>query len=484
MIAVLLLMELALTTLVLGLAWISIGASPWPPPLAALLPGPAGLLAGRLVPYRWRRWHWFDPAWWGAVVAVLALLAEGINQVAPGAVSGARWNIAFFIGLALFWRGWVLAEGWIEREGVEAEVQTGLIASLVLLAALQWAWPGAGLLPAVMVVVCGLVTLGLARRAERRSPGARTESEWLLLLGVLVVAVILAAGAAVGGVTPDLLGTMAGQALQTVAALGAAGASFWGWLRGLFPQMSAPSPDGRAPAGGDPMAGLPRSTASWPDLPVPPGWVLEVAIIFFGFVLAGLLVRYLLAKRPRHLSGLFLIGRRQVGAAPISEAPNFSWQSWWRLLLANLLAWLRGPRAAAGEERRRGEDRAAKASPEERSIRGQYRRFLTGLKHVGIVPSPATTPLELAQRLGTVKPALHETVTVLTRLYVDARYGETPPGRREVGAMRASVDKAIALLNQREEIVPEEEPARTRPRYSDEDDEWPRRDRPASWTRW
>src|SRR4051794_13583061 len=114
-------MELCLTSMFVGWLWVAMTASPWPMPLVALLPGIGGFVAGRVIPYPWRRLGWFDAAWWGTVSIFVAFLAELANVTAPVRASGGRWNLLFAVGLILAWRGWVLAEGWLDREMLETE---------------------------------------------------------------------------------------------------------------------------------------------------------------------------------------------------------------------------------------------------------------------------------------------------------------------------------------------------------------------------
>src|SRR5262245_52494162 len=218
-------MELAIVSLLLGWVWVVIAASPWPAPWAVLLAGPFALIGGGMVPYAWRRATWFDGLWWAIVAVVVALLAEAGNVFWPGISSGARWNVQFVAGLLVAWRAWALAEGWIDRDLVESEMQIGTLVVMGILLMLIWIAPGGGLVPAVTFVAAGLVGLGIARRAERRDPRASLESDWLVLVAGLVLLIVLVAVVTVALVTPELLLALYEQAQAGFfAALGAIGA--------------------------------------------------------------------------------------------------------------------------------------------------------------------------------------------------------------------------------------------------------------------
>ena len=131
MVVCVLIMELCLTSLLVGWLWVAVALSVWPAPFVALLPAVGGLAAGKLIPYPWRRVSGFDAAWWGIVSIVVAFLAELGNVYAEGRPSNMRWALLFTFGLILAWRGWVLAEGWLERETIETEFQIGTIFGLL-----------------------------------------------------------------------------------------------------------------------------------------------------------------------------------------------------------------------------------------------------------------------------------------------------------------------------------------------------------------
>ena len=283
----LMLMELSIVTLILGWVWVVIAGSSWPAPWPVLLAAPVALVAGKLIPYPWRRLGWFDGVWWASIAVLVALLAELGNVLATGASSSARWNVQFVAGLLVAWRAWALAEGWIDRELVESELQVGTLVVLAMLFMLVWVVPGAGLVPAVTFAAAGLFGIGLARRAERRDPRASLESDWLVLVAGLVAAVVLVAVVVVALVTPDVLLVMFEQAkLVAMLALGAVAAVF-AWLGSFLPGAgTVPQQLPGGGLGGPLLAGSPTPPPST-TVAVPPSWVFE---LLMTFVLAVFLI--------------------------------------------------------------------------------------------------------------------------------------------------------------------------------------------------
>jgi hypothetical protein len=436
-----LLMELSIVSLLLGWVWVVIAGSAWPAPWAVLLAAPLALIGGRQVPYAWRRQSWFDGVWWAVVAIVVAILAEAGNALAAGPSSGARWNVQFVAGLILAWRGWVLAEGWIDRDMVESEFQVGTVVVLLILVIMVWVVPGAGLLPAIAFFASGMLGLGLARRAERRDPRASLESDWLVLVGGLIAVIVTVAVIVVALVTPDVLLALFEQA-QTAAMAALAGfAALFAWIGGLFPGLGT-APDQTPPAG--PIGPIVAVTPQVPrgDVPMPPFWVFELLLTFVGvifLVVAGRAIYRLMTTSVRPFS--LGLARQRDPALPVSTTDAFSWASWWKAVLAWLRGWLGGGRTTAGRAERGGR-RAAQEVAEQRSIRALYRELLTVAARAGFERQPSTTPNELAREVKTARPAASPAVSTATELYVRARYGEEPVGRDELSRMRTAVQQA------------------------------------------
>ena len=436
-----LLMELSIVSLLLGWAWVVIAQSAWPAPWAVLLAAPLALLGGRQVSYAWRRQSWFDGVWWAVVAVIVAVLAEAGNVLAAGPSSGARWNVQFAAGLLLAWRGWVLAEGWIDRDMVEAEFQVGTVVVLLILVIMVWIVPGAGLLPAVAFAASGMLGLGLARRAERRDPRASLESDWLVLVGGLIALIVAVSVIVVALVTPDVLLALFEQA-QTAALTAIAGfAALFAWIGSFFPGLGA-APDQTPPAGsfGPAVAATPQVPRG--DVPMPPFWVFELLLTFIGVVflaIAGRAIYRLMTTGVRPFS--LGLARQRDPALPVSTTDAFSWASWWKAVLAWFRAWLAGTRTQAGRSERGGQ-RAAQEVAEQRSIRALYRELLTAAARAGFERQPSTTPNELAREVTTARPTASPSISAATELYVRARYGEEPVGRDELNRMRTAVQQA------------------------------------------
>jgi hypothetical protein len=441
-----LIMELCLSSLLLGWLWVVIAGSSWPVPVVGLLPAVGGLAAGKLIPYSWRRMGWFDAAWWGTVSIFVAFLAEAGNVYAPGQASNSRWTLLFAFGLILAWRGWVLAEGWLDREAVETELQIGTVGVFVLTAILAWQAPGAGVEPTLIFFTAGLVGLGIARRAERRAPGARAETDWLLLVGVMMVVLLIVCAGIVLLVTPDLVTTMGRHALNALGAGAQVLAAILAWIGGFLPQSAPPTQSG-LPTGG--VGGIPPPTntpGSRVDLP--PGWIFETFIMLIGIIMLYFAVRILLRSVPR---GMFRWQRppREPGP-PVSDAPDFAMGSWWQMVLTWFLTWLRNPKSASARAARSGSGATADAPREQRSIRALYREFLTAADRAGFDRAPATTPAELAGTMTRARPTVQGPMGALTDLYVRARYGEESAGRDEVNRMKSAVERVRQELTRAE----------------------------------
>lgn len=455
-----LLMEMSIAALVLGWVWVVIAGSSWPAPWLILLAAPFSFACGKLVPYAWRRIGWFDAVWWASMALVMGAAAEAGNLLAPGTVTGMRWNVQFVAGLLLAWRGWSLADGWIDLEFVESELQLGTVIVLGMLLVLVWVVPGAGLVPAVTFAAAGLFGLGIARRAQRRAPGTAPEQDWLVLVGGLVGVVVLVAVVVVILVTPDLLLSIVEQ-IQLGANLAIIGiASLFQWIASLFPGFGAPS--GELPSGG-PAGGLPPGAVP-PPVPreagdIPFFWVYEIIITFVLALFLFFGIRAIIKLMKTNLGSFKLKMPKQREPSPaLSSAETFTWKTWWH----SFWRWMRGevltgkifsstPAASRNGTMTRAQIAAQQA--EQRSIRALYREFLTAVARAGFVRQPSTTPNELARDVNAARPTAAGSIATVTELYVRTRYGEEQLGSAELSRMREALQQA-----RRELTPPEPEP--------------------------
>lgn len=444
-----LVMELSIAALVLGWIWTLMAGSSWPAPTPIFLTGPVALVSGKLIPYAWRRLSWFDAVWWAAMALLAGAMAEAGDLLADGPPSGLRWNVQFVAGLVMAWRGWSIAEGWIDQDFVEAELQLGTVAVLGMLLILVWVAPGAGLFPAVTFAAAGLFGLGLARRGQRRAPGAPPESDWLVLVGGLVTVIVLVAITVVLLVTPDVL-------LATVASIQVAGGillvgllGIFQWIVGLFPGLG-PGGVEQLPQSG-PIGGLPPALTPQTERPlgeVPFFWAYEILItfvlvlfLFFG----GRAIIRLMKTNLRSFN--FRLPKQREPAPALSAAATFTWTSWWQ----TFLRWLRGEvltgkvfasRASAEREDARQRSQPATVQAEQRSVRALYREFLQAVARAGFERRPSTTPNELARTVNQARPTATDSVSAITELYVRTRYGEERLDHADLSRMREAVQQA------------------------------------------
>jgi len=439
-----LVMELAVASLLLGWAWVAVAASPWPAPWPILLIAPLALVVGRKVPSAWKRSNWFDTGWWAAVALVVAVLAELGNSLAAGEASLSRWNVQFFAGLILAWRGLGLSDGWVDRELIESEFQIGTVVVLAILVALVWVSPGAGLLPAVMFAAAGLVGLGLARRAERRDPRAGPESDWIVLLGGLVVAIVLVAVLVVLLVTPEVLLSIWEQAYSVAEASVAGIGALFTWIFSFFPTFGG-QPDqiqtGGSRSGGVGPIASPTPPAS--AVTAPPFWVLELFLTLIGVIFLFFAVRAIMKLMRMNVRSVTLrMPRQRETPPPLSSGDAFTWAGWWRSFMAWFRAWVRGGRGTTTGRTEQDRQNAQPAEAEQRSIRALYRELLAAAARAGFERLPSTTPNELARDVTSARPSARPSVSAATDLYVRARYGEEHVSRDELARMRSAVQQA------------------------------------------
>ncbi|MDP8922932.1 MAG: DUF4129 domain-containing protein [Chloroflexota bacterium] len=447
-------MELCLGSLALGLAWIGFAGGGWPPPPLAVAPAAVGLASARLFPDAWRRRWWYDWLRWTVALgwaAGCAIYAQGWSGASP--IAG--WNVAFIAGLLFFWRGWSLGDDGVDPRDVPGTVQVALVAALALVAVVQSIAWGAGLLLGVGTLLFGLLALGLARRAERRRPGAPAESDWLTLVGVLGLAILVVGGLLLLLVTPDGLAALWEQArvLGTLALMPFV--ALFGWLASLFDAGAAtppPSGLGQAPAPSPvPPPATPTGTPEWASAlmtiltTVLPLLFLAAVLFFVGMPL----LRRLSGLQPRR--GTPATVEREPGP-PLSVVERFSWRAWWQALLTRLFGVLRGAPERAAERHRAAAAAAARASaeaaggPEPRTVRELYKSLLAAAAGQGLGRSSSTTPNELKRRLATARPDARRPLDVLTEIYIRTRYGEERPARDEVAEMRTAVREAVEAI--------------------------------------
>lgn len=359
----------------------------------------------------------------GAALAVLFVLPEGgriwdtgqspLSWLASDA-RGHRVAAVLCLGLFCWIRGAMLSGRELTAYAVALGFQIGLVVFLAVLAlssGLGIDWPGAvGL--SLAFILGGLLTLWHLRAGRRaRHGGAARRNPAAAILGlaaVLGLGLILAAG-----FDRALLDLLLALAIRAGEAIGA----FLAFLLSLLPQ---PDPDSFDLPEQLEMPGVPAPAEPRPFLRPSDLFRRIFEVIFFGTLgisLAILLfgnLRALLAwlrKRRDHTPGLD-VDRSRHGIAD-------TLRSLWKALRAALAAGAARLRGALRFRRPEGQT----AGP----MRRAYLRTERRLGQRGWPRQPYETPFDYERRLKAEWPGPGTDLAVLTRGYVNARYGHPRP---------------------------------------------------------
>jgi hypothetical protein len=298
---------------------------------------------------------------------------------------------------------------------------------------------GEQLLGVALFLVVALLTTSLARRREMAGgpgsaapraqestgrPASRLALAPLLVIGAALAALAFAAWGA-DTLSPEALAPAVafGQAvlLAVGSAIGAAIIWLISLLSSLLPSLGQlPPPDLPAP----PPAQLPEGLQGGPR--EAPGWLL--ALLLFGVLLvAGLVgtLLFILLRRALAASGRF---EDREALLDEDERPTDIPPRGPAVILALLMRLLRAvwPRSRSAGAPRQSAATAQPDDPERGSIRAAYRAFLAWAALSGLPRDLHETPDELQARLQQSIPASAPEASIITRLYVDARYGHLP----------------------------------------------------------
>lgn len=402
----------------------------------------------RINPRRWIGWGLHALAF-GIMAILLVILIVPQSVGALAGAGGLRSTLDFMtgdadgqwllilsgIGLFCWVRGVMLSGHDVTAFATAFGFQIGLVVMISLLvvsAAFEIDWPGAAAL-SFGFVIAGLLALwhiraragGRQSGSGRRNPGAA-----LLGLGLVVGLGVTVAGLADGSIVEGLLALW--QAV--VAALGA----IFAYLFSLLPDpgsSSAPMPE--------PSPGIEGERPSEPGFQPPASLRSIFTTILFGFVV--LLVAVVLLANLRDLLK-WLRQRRSF-----TPGLDYDWsrhglrdslRTLWRTLAEAIRAI--GDRLVEAIRSRRG--RTGARAP----IRRAYARVASDLDVRGWPRDDGETPHEYARRIKVEWPGTGGDLTLLTRLYVQARYGrprDIPP--RRLRALKRKLRRSMKQVRHR-----------------------------------
>lgn len=408
-------------------------------PLAIVVDGVIG--RARPTPWAFRAIH--AAVYCATVVALIFLvLPAGSRIVSPG--DGAlAWvvadphgrSLAALVALSLFcWvRGAFVSGRALTAYAVSLGFQIGLV---VLLGVLIFSsvfgidWPGtAGLTFAF--VLSGLLALwhlrasigeGRGEKMTGRDPGAA-------LVGLVIV---LGLGLAVtAGLDRGVLDAIAVAVLRLVDWIMAAIL----YLISLFPTITLPG--GELPERLEPP--LP-DRSSEPDPLFTPPEILRMLFAAMLLFLAGLATMVILFGNLQALLAWLRRRRDRTPGLDYDRSRNGlgdTLRDFWHALIGAFPAALRWLRTRLGSRHRR---------PSDHPIRRAYIRLERQLEARGWPRQPFETPFEYAARMKSEWPAPGADLAMLTRLYVNVRYGR--PRHVDAGRLRSLLKKIRRSLEQ------------------------------------
>jgi Domain of unknown function (DUF4129) len=375
--------------------------------------------------------------WLGLALSIALWGISNFGSLAAGQFGLGRlllWGLTgvvpVLLGLALWWHGGVLARSEVGAREVRTEfVVLGGVALAVVVLLRGLANPpttlvaGAGL----VFVASGLLALGLARqdaadayptggtRALAGLAAAAPTGAGLLLAGVLTPALVAAIWAAFGTLLQILFAPLLAL-LQWLASL----LPRLGPAAGLPPRLTQPPlPD---------LSQLPRQAG-------PPVWLVWVVLGLFlamtlglVIVMVKLLLAWSAARRPPELRPESDVQTEAAGS-PKSDA---------RALLGWLLAWLRA-RLFGAQSGRLAQPAVGKSENDD--ARAAYRSLLAWARAEGLPRRAAETTQQFLDRLIRHAPEASATFDLVTEVYEWDRYGEKPPTRERLVAVRRHLEQ-------------------------------------------
>lgn|GEM_PF-1278216 len=376
-----------------------------------------------------RGWSWKRELGWGSALGLLAL-AAGLSLLfpvrsfftGPGFGPGIsllelKRSVIVVVGGAFVWlRGWYLARKRVDRAGMAAGFQTGLVVLFVVLFLTGMKgepWPG--LMGVVAVFLSsGLGGLWLARFRETAGrAGPRPGPSWFILAAGSVGLVLILGAVFMVLVDRSLLELL----LKPLSWLWDQLVRLLTYLMSLLPKPKPlPLPEMNLPL-------MPPRAPAPSKLLIDLSWVRPVAeVIFMGSsltILAMSLFRVLqdLVSRLSRLTGTPGARFEASGIGFWDDLRNL-WAG-----LRRLAGWLWDRLLLRG---RRPEGRG-QTNREGATVRGVYRHFIRWGAARGRPMAPAQTPYEYRADLAPLIPGCGRELDLLTETYVLVRYGRMEP---------------------------------------------------------
>ncbi len=342
-----------------------------------------------------------------------------------GPASWPAWLLIPGCGGFVWLRGWYLSGRRVDFKGLAGGFQMGLA---VFLAAL----PFSGLMGAsparIWALLSGFFVFGLGglwlggrmRPGDRR--GESGTASWLVLLILSLGAVLVLGFALWSLVDRELLEILVAPVI-------------WLWERFMdlmaFIGRILPKPE---------PVPLPDKGAAAPHLAPPPfkgllvdlAWLRRLAELLFITATLTIVGMALF----RSLTDLLKwLGRRLSGPSPEAvTASDYGLLDDLKALLRGLYAWLRRLLRWG----RKKEARGPAVSPQAKTVRDIYRRFLIWGGNRGRPRAPSRTPYEYQAEMSRILPGREDDLGLLTEAYVMVRYGGAEPGPDLINLVRAA----------------------------------------------
>ena len=334
------------------------------------------------------------------------------------------WFLAAGCGGFVWLRGWFLSGKRVNLKGMAGAFQAGLVVFLVVLPFLGVMGLSAGRswLLVSGFFVFGLSGLWLAGRIENRETGAdRGGATWFVLVALALGAVLVLGYAVWSIVDRDLLEIL----LRPFVWLWERFVELMSYLSTLLPKPKPMVIPGRGTA-----ANVAPQPFRNPLLDLT--WLKNVAEFVFLAATSTIVGMALF----RTLTDLVAWLRRRFArnAAPAVESSDYGFLDDLKVLFLALFSWLKRLLGFLTKKPKEG----PRVSPEAKTVREIYRRFLIWGRAKGSPKDGGATPYEYQAQMSRILPERQDELGLLTEAYVLVRYGGINPGPELIRMVRVS----------------------------------------------